>query len=166
MTKTCSGTLQETPLGPITITVSLTGICRLQYGGNWHRTDKMSENGLLIRALNELQEYLVGKRKLFSIPVDWSQFSQFASTVLKQVSLIPFGRISTYKEIALLIDRPTAFRAVGNANASNPIPIIIPCHRVIGTDRHLRGYNGPNGLATKTWLLQLEGQKIVEQRLA
>jgi methylated-DNA-[protein]-cysteine S-methyltransferase len=80
--------------------------------------------------------------------------------VLKLVYAIPRGETRTYSEIAHQLRRPRAARAVGRANATNPMPIVIPCHRVIGTDGKLHGYGGGEGLKTKAWLLQLEGAVI------
>ncbi len=76
---------------------------------------------------------------------------------MQAVYAIPYGETRTYAEIAAQIGRPKAYRAVGRANATNPMPLVIPCHRVIGTDGKLHGYGGGNGLPTKEWLLKMEG---------
>jgi methylated-DNA-[protein]-cysteine S-methyltransferase len=81
----------------------------------------------------------------------------FQIQVLQIVFSIPYGGTRTYGEIAYDIGNPKAARAVGRANATNPMPLVIPCHRVIGSDGKLRGYGGGEGLATKEWLLQMEG---------
>ncbi|MGE5248996.1 MAG: methylated-DNA--[protein]-cysteine S-methyltransferase, partial [Bacteroidota bacterium] len=78
-------------------------------------------------------------------------------SALQLVFAIPYGKTSTYQHIAAELGRPHASRAVGRANATNPMPLVIPCHRVIGTDGKLHGYGGGNGLTTKAWLLQMEG---------
>lgn len=105
----------------------------------------------------ELREYLAGKRSAFTIPIDWSLFRPFQREALQAVYRIPYGETCTYHDIALEIGRPNASRAVGRANATNPMPIVIPCHRVIGRDGKLHGYGGGEGLKTKEWLLKMEG---------
>jgi O-6-methylguanine DNA methyltransferase len=108
----------------------------------------------------ELAEYIEGKRHAFTIPVDWTFFTPFQREALQAVFRIPYGETRTYLEIAQQINRPHAYRAVGGANAMNPIPLVIPCHRVIGMDGKLHGYGGGQGLKTKEWLLQMEGAVI------
>ena len=105
----------------------------------------------------ELHEYLNGKRTAFTIPIDWSLFRPFQREALQAVFRIPYGETCTYYDIAVEIGRPSASRAVGRANATNPMPLVIPCHRVIGKDGKLRGYGGGEGLKTKEWLLKMEG---------
>lgn len=108
----------------------------------------------------ELREYLYGKRNAFTIPIDWSLFRPFQREALQAVYRIPYGETCTYHDIAIEIGRPNASRAVGRANATNPMPIVIPCHRVIGRDGKLHGYGGGEGLKTKEWLLKMEGAVI------
>ncbi len=108
----------------------------------------------------ELREYLSGQRTAFTIPIDWSLFRPFQREALQAVYRIPYGETCTYHDIAIEIGRPNASRAVGRANATNPMPIIIPCHRVIGRDGKLHGYGGGEGLKTKEWLLKMEGAVI------
>lgn len=110
--------------------------------------------------VKELREYLNGKRTTFTIPIDWSPFTPFQQEALQAVFRIPYGETRTYIDIAREIYHPHAYRAVGAANAMNPMPIIVPCHRVIGTDGKLHGYGGGNGLPTKEWLLKFEGAVI------
>lgn len=109
------------------------------------------------RALQQLDEYLRGARKAFHLPIDWCLLRPFQIQVLQIVYSIPYGQTRTYGEIAYEIGNPRAARAVGRANATNPMPLVIPCHRVIGTDGKLHGYGGGKGLPTKEWLLKLEG---------
>ncbi len=101
----------------------------------------------------QLEEYFSGKRKKFAFPLQLSG-SVFQQRVLKIVSDIPYGKTVAYGEIANLISQPQASRAVGLANATNRLPIVIPCHRVIGKNGQLTGYAG--GLEVKRWLLELE----------
>ena len=109
-------------------------------------------------ALKQVKEYLRGERQQFDLPIDWRPFTVFQADVYQAVIAIPFGHTRTYQQIALQIHRPRAARAVGGANGANPLPIIIPCHRLVGKDGSLRGYGGKGGLRTKQWLLDLEQQ--------
>ncbi len=107
--------------------------------------------------LRQLQEYLQGQRQAFELGIDWSYMaSDFQRAALRAVNEIPYGQTRTYAQIAAHIGRPNAARAVGRANATNPIPLIIPCHRVVGSDGKLHGYGGKGGLRTKAWLLRME----------
>jgi methylated-DNA-[protein]-cysteine S-methyltransferase len=112
-------------------------------------------------AVCQIEEYLLGKRRQFDIPIDWSILSSdFQRIALKAVMAIPCGAFRTYGEIAAQIGYPRAPRAVGRANATNPMPLVIPCHRVIGSDGKLHGYGGYGGLKTKQWLLDFEGAAV------
>lgn len=102
----------------------------------------------------QLQEYFRGDRKLFSLALSPTG-TEFQLAVLQALQEIPWGETRSYGEIARHLGRPKAVRAVGAANGRNPLPIIIPCHRVIGADGSLTGFGG--GMAAKRWLLQLEG---------
>ncbi len=104
--------------------------------------------------VTQLSEYLSGERKEFSLPLDL-RGTAFQLMVWKELLKIPYGRTSSYSEIAARIGRPNAARAVGAAVGANPVPIIVPCHRVIGNDGSLVGFGG--GLVLKRRLLYLEG---------
>ena len=109
----------------------------------------------------QIGEYLEHHRRTFDLPIDWSVLSSdFQRIALQAVMAIPFGEIRTYGQIAAQIGYPRAPRAVGRANATNPMPLVIPCHRVIGSDGKLHGYGGYGGLKTKQWLLELEGASM------
>ncbi len=103
----------------------------------------------------ELDEYFAGRRRSFSLKLDWRLIGPFATRVLTRTSQIPYGSSSSYGEIAAEAGSPRAARAAGNALGGNPIPIIIPCHRVLHAGGGLGGYGG--GLDRKRFLLQLEG---------
>ena len=109
-------------------------------------------------ALRQVEEYLTGERQQFTLPIDWRPFTAFQADVYQAVIAIPYGDTRTYQKIAAQVNRPRAARAVGAANAANPLPIIIPCHRLVGKDGSLRGYGGKGGIHTKQWLLDLEQQ--------
>ena len=115
------------------------------------------------RACTQLTEYFDGARQAFSLELLPSGTS-FQKSVLKALEKIPFGRTATYQEIAVAIGRPKAVRAVGAANGRNPLPIVIPCHRVIGKDGSLTGFGG--GLEAKRFLLDLEASTAGHSRSA
>lgn len=105
----------------------------------------------------ELDDYFRGKRQIFNFPLDL-RGTEFQKDVWKALLNIPYGTTKSYSDIAIEINRPKAVRAVGAANGANPIPIVIPCHRVIGKDGSLTGFRG--GLELKKELLKLEGIKM------
>ncbi|MGB9641062.1 MAG: methylated-DNA--[protein]-cysteine S-methyltransferase [Anaerolineales bacterium] len=161
------GEINPTPIGSLIISTSEQGLIGLDFQTelslveqslmNKGYTIVREENPLLEKAKVEISEYFSGKRKNFSIPIDWSVLPAFQAKVLKATFTIPYGSTRTYAEIAQQIGHPGAARAVGRAEAKNPIPIIIPCHRVIGSDGKLHGFGAPGGLQTKAFLLQHEG---------
>lgn len=106
-------------------------------------------------ARQQLEEYFAGERTVFDLPLHLSG-TDFQVQVLQELQRIPYGETTSYGEIAKRIGRPKAMRAVGAANGRNPIPIIVPCHRVIGSSGDLTGFGG--GLATKEALLRLEAE--------
>jgi len=113
------------------------------------------------RLADQIIRYLAGDELEFSMDVNWDSFTPFQRKVLQRTCRIPYGRVMTYGRLAEDIGKPGAARAVGTALAANPIPILIPCHRVVGSDGSLHGYSAPGGLQTKAWLLALEGLKLL-----
>ena len=107
------------------------------------------------RVARERDQYFAGRRKVFEVPLDWSLAGPYARRVLRATARIPFGKVSTYREVAAKAGNPAASRAAGNALGSNPIPVVVPCHRVLRTGGSLGGYGG--GLDVKELLLRLEG---------
>ena len=103
---------------------------------------------------HQLDDYFAGGRRRFDLALDWSLATSFQHEVLEVVRAVPFGSVTTYGAVARAIGRPTASRAAGGANARNPLPIVVPCHRVVGSDGSLTGYGG--GLERKAFLLDLE----------
>jgi methylated-DNA-[protein]-cysteine S-methyltransferase len=163
-----AGSLDDTPVGPMSAVVSRIGLVRLVYG----RLDLLKdEYGArlqptnapvhLDRFMEELRSYLAGSLRDFQTPVDWAGMTQFNRAALEACAGIPYGQVRTYGQLAASLGRPAAARAVGSAMAHNPMPIILPCHRVIGSDGSLRGYGGSSGLETKAWLLKLEGYQLI-----
>jgi methylated-DNA-[protein]-cysteine S-methyltransferase len=110
---------------------------------------------ILQRAASELREYFGGQRAQFDVPLDWGRMAPFQRAVLEATATVPFGHVDTYAGIARKIGKPGATRAVGNALGRNPIPVIVPCHRVIRSDATIGGYTG--GLGIKHRLLAIEG---------
>lgn len=107
-------------------------------------------------AAAQLLEYFAGRRRAFDLPLLMTG-TEFQRAVWKAVAAIPFATCASYKEVACRVDRPGAVRAVGGAQAANPLPIVVPCHRVVGSDGSLTGYGG--GLGLKQWLLEHERVK-------
>src|SRR5512139_50612 len=160
------GELDETPIGDLRLAVSDLGLVAVEWADSQLQLDSYLQR--LKRPIQpdakkiapyakELREYLSGKRSAFTIPIDWSPFRPFQREALQAIFRVPYGETCTYYDIAIEIGRPNAARAVGRANATNPMPLVIPCHRVIGRDGRLHGYGGGKGLETKEWLLKLEG---------
>ncbi|PWH12437.1 MAG: hypothetical protein DDG60_13020 [Anaerolineae bacterium] len=107
-------------------------------------------------AVQQVCEYLSGQRRVFTLPLDWSGFRPFQRLVLQLTCQIPYGETRSYRDLAVQAGNPRAARAVARVQATNPMPLVIPCHRVIGADGTLRGYGGGEGLVTKQRLLDLE----------
>jgi len=115
-----------------------------------------AETALIKKAAGQLEEYFAGKRKVFSLPLALNG-TEFQKSVWRALQTIPYGETRSYKEIAVLTGSPKAYRAVGLANNRNPIAIIVPCHRVIGSNGDLVGFGG--GLPLKKQLLDLEKRR-------
>ena len=129
------------------------------------QTSPNNTDKILHQAAEELQAYLRGRLKVFSVPLDLSELTPFQQEVLAAVALIPWGQTRTYSEVAAQIGKPKAIRAVGNALAHNPLMLFVPCHRVIGSDGKLHGFSAPQGVALKAWLLDHEGVKLSDNNL-
>jgi methylated-DNA-[protein]-cysteine S-methyltransferase len=160
------GEAAPTPLGPIWVAVSEQGLAAvafvnsaeemIQYVNQLGFSGIFQEAQKTAIACRQICEYLAGERRQFDLPVDWSAMTLFQRQALQIIFSIPYGEVRTYMEIARRLGRPRAARAVGRANATNPMPLVIPCHRVIGSDGGLHGYGGRGGLQTKARLLQME----------
>lgn len=151
---------------PIYVAMTDKGLCRITWPTETFETmrtwaakqmpkaELIEDEGRLSDYKLELKEYFEGKRKSFRVPLDM-QGTAFQTSVWRALKEIPFGETRSYSDIAEALDNPKAVRAVGTANGANPIPIIVPCHRVIGKTNALTGFRG--GLKVKEQLLQLEG---------
>lgn len=152
----------ESPVGPLRLVASDAGLVAII----WHDDrpgrvrlgdlEEAPDHPVLRHAERELGEYFAGERTSFSVPLDMVG-TDFQKAVWNALLTIPFGETRSYGEIARQVGRPTAFRAVGAANGQNPLSIIAPCHRVIGSDGSLTGFGG--GLPAKQYLLGLEGHR-------
>lgn len=120
----------------------------------------MGETPLTKEAAVRLARYFAGERMEFDLPIDRRGFTPFQCSVYDAVIRIPYGEVRTYGEIAAKIGRPRSARGIGRAMAENPLPIIIPCHRVVGASGAMTGYSGPGGVGSKQWLLRMEGVAI------
>ena len=161
------GSVLTSRLGTIWVAVSPKGLVALQFGVSsirfrsslkrLTRTEPIVGQSQLKRLTRQLKEYTEGRRSAFNLTIDWSVISSdFQRRALRAVLDIPYGETRTYGQIAAQIGFPLSARAVGRANATNPMPLVIPCHRVIGGDGKLHGYGGAGGLRTKAWLLRME----------
>lgn len=158
----------DSPLGPVTIATTERGICFLEYASVNSKCSAMKTklkkfqmNGEfteaeepLEHAKKQLAEYFNGDRECFDLSLDLIGTS-FQKLVWSSIGKIPYGSTKSYKEVAAGIGAPKAVRAIGGANNKNPVPIIIPCHRVVGSNGAMVGYGG--GLDKKEILLKLEG---------
>ncbi len=155
----------DTPVGSLLLAATERGIVRVAFASEDH--DAVLESlarrlgprilrapGRLDAAAAELDEYFAGRRTAFDLPLDLSLSKGFRREVLEHLRAIGFGRTETYTEVAAATGSPRAVRAVGSACATNPLPVVIPCHRVLRSDGSLGGYLG--GLEAKRTLLSLE----------
>lgn len=147
----------QTALGPISVSSLDHCITEIRFGG-----EKKEEilTPVIIKCCDQLEAYFKGELKEFSIAIE-PQGTEFQKRVWRILNAIPYGKTRSYLDIAKEIDDPNAVRAVGSANGNNPIAIVQPCHRVIGSDGSLTGYAG--GMDRKEWLLRLEKAPIASQ---
>lgn len=143
--------LIDSPVGLLTLRAEDGALTAILFGDQ--RTGLSGSDQILDQAEAELKEYFAGERKEFTVPVRLMG-TEFQKKVWAALAEIPYGETATYGEIAARIGKPKACRAVGTANHHNPVPIIVPCHRVIGAGGSLTGYGG--GLEVKAYLLTLE----------
>jgi methylated-DNA-[protein]-cysteine S-methyltransferase len=143
----------DSPVGLLEIAADEKAVTGLYFADANRNREEKSANGILKECINQLTEYFSGKRKDFDIKVNPSG-TLFQKSVWNELLKIPYGETVSYGEIAERIGNPKSVRAVGLANGSNPISIIIPCHRVIGKNGSLVGYGG--GIENKRYLLELE----------
>ena len=155
-----SYTTVATPIGELTLVASETALTEVHFPRRFGRGSQVprGDNAILARAAAQLADYFAGNRTSFDLPLDMggTDFEQRVWSLLRE---IPFGATLSYGDLARRLGTPKDARAVGAANGKNPIPIIVPCHRVIGANGDLTGFGG--GLETKRWLLVHEGALLV-----
>jgi methylated-DNA-[protein]-cysteine S-methyltransferase len=151
----------ESPVGKLKLVASDKGLVAILWEKDSPRRVRLSEpvaneqHPILVKTERQLREYFAGKRKAFSIALDM-RGTRFQKDVWEALLAIPFGETRSYGQLAKQLGNPRAYRAVGAANGKNPVSIIVPCHRVIGSSGKLTGFAG--GLDTKAHLLGLEGK--------
>ena len=157
----------DSPLGPLVVAATPKGLVRVSYS-EFRGEDEVLEElarrvsprvleapARLDPVRRELDEYFEGRREGFDVPIDWSYLAGFTREVLRATARIGFGEVSTYAGVAAEAGSPRAVRAAGNALGANPMPVVVPCHRVLRTGGTLGGYTG--GIERKEFLLRLEG---------
>jgi methylated-DNA-[protein]-cysteine S-methyltransferase len=155
----------DTPIGKLLVAATPRGLCRISYDDEPDRFARVLARTLGARVLRtpkpvevvrrQLDEYFERRRETFELDIDLGLAVGFSRQVLDQLALVPYGEVTTYGELARRVDHPRAARAVGTVMNRNPIPIVLPCHRVVGASGSLTGYAG--GLDRKETLLRLEG---------
>ena len=119
--------------------------------------DAAAGRGLLPRFVQAVQGYFLGKRARFDVPVDLTSYTPFQRHVLEACRKIPYGKTASYKDLACAVGSPQAARGVGGVMARNPLPLVVPCHRVLHADGSIGGFSSPEGIDEKRRLLELEG---------
>lgn len=164
--------LDQTPVGPISFMAGDRGLRRVSFTPLPALKQELAQQDApptlagfetVQKLLVELNAYLSGLQRSFSVAIDWEGLAGFQRLVLQLTAEIPYGQVFTYAEIAQKLGKSGAARAVGMALGRNPMPIVIPCHRVVGADGALRGYLG--GEMVKAFLLTLEGHLVKERKL-
>ena len=157
--------LHDTPLGTLMLAATERGLCRIVYDAEPEQELELLSRTFGLRVLRsslpvdtarrQLDEYFEHRRQAFDLPLDLRLLADFNRRVLDELARVPYGEVVTYGELAARAARPRAARAVGTVMNRNPLPIVLPCHRVIGANGKLVGYGG--GLDRKEALLRLEG---------
>jgi methylated-DNA-[protein]-cysteine S-methyltransferase len=165
-TTTVRYTVLDGPLGPLVAAATSSGLVGLHFAEDGsepvvtrlaRRLSAVPEESpsALADVRRQLEDYLDGRRREFDLPLDWSLTAGFARRALEATAAIPYGEVRSYRQVAAAAGSPRAARAVGAAMASNPLAVVVPCHRVVGSSGSLIGYGG--GLERKRTLLRLEG---------
>jgi methylated-DNA-[protein]-cysteine S-methyltransferase len=160
----------DSPLGPLVVAATPRGLVRVAYTEPGSRDEVLEDLAARVspRVLEaparldeprrELDEYFAGRRTEFDLPIDWSVLRGFTLKVLRETARIDFGELRSYADVASAAGSPRAVRAAGNALGANPMPVVVPCHRVVRTGGTLGGYTG--GVERKEFLLRLEGSLL------
>jgi methylated-DNA-[protein]-cysteine S-methyltransferase len=155
----------DSPVGALLVAATERGLCRIAYDAEPEQELEQLAHAFGLRVLQsappidparrQLDEYFEGKRQRFELAVDITTLAEFNRRVLRELARVPYGEVVTYGQLAARAARPRAARAVGSVMNRNPLPIVLPCHRVVGANGKLVGYAG--GLERKEALLRLEG---------
>ncbi len=165
--------IEKTPAGSLALAATEAGLARLffcirrdfdAFLAETHLSEE-TPSAIIKEATRQVGEYFNGKRTKFDLPLDLGGQTPFRTRVLNVCAKIPFGHVLTYGELAGKAGSPKASRAAGGAMAHNPIALIIPCHRVVGSDKGLHGFSSPGGLGTKATLLNHEGVTVEHERV-
>ena len=158
----------DSPVGTLLLAATPRGVCRISYDADPEaQAERLARvyGSRVLRApravdeaKRELDEYFDGRREAFDLSLDLTGAAEFTRDVLRELAQVPFGEVTTYGHLAARVGRPRAARAVGTVMNRNPIPIVLPCHRVVGSTGSLVGYAG--GLDRKEQLLRLEGARL------
>lgn len=163
-------TLLDSPIGELSVAVDEVGVCGVQFGpvegavpvgGEPTTPVPDGTEGWRGAAIEQLRSYFAGELTDFTLPLSVRRGSAFERAVWREMSTIPYGEMRTYGEVALAVGDPGAARAVGVACNRNPIPVIVPCHRIVGANGKLVGFGG--GLPRKRHLLELEARVALER---
>ncbi len=168
VSETVGYTMMDSPIGPLLLASTRKGLCLIEFGAEetslialqrwsrkWLHAKPVRDDAINSEAKRQLDEYFAGRRRSFDLPLDLYG-TPFQHRVWQELTRIPYGETRTYKDLAVAIGAPKAVRAIGGANNRNPVPIVVPCHRVIGSNGALVGYGG--GLPIKEFLLRLEAE--------
>jgi methylated-DNA-[protein]-cysteine S-methyltransferase len=155
--------LTDSPVGELLVATTDRGLCRIAYRPDDALDELAGDFGVRVLRVprrvdgirRELDEYFEGQRQEFDLRLDLTPVADFHRRALDELALVPYGQVTTYGALAAKVGRPKAARAIGGAMNRNPIPIVLPCHRVVGAGGSLVGYAG--GLERKELLLRLEG---------
>lgn len=160
---------REFPFGPVTVVVAGERIVRVIFGATAKANSAAvsslyphaSRGGgpVLDEAMSQLDAYFHGRRQTFALPLDDSSLSPFARAVHAELCAVPYGDVISYADLAVRAGSPRAARAVGRVMASNPFPLLVPCHRVVNAGGHIGHYSGGQGQATKVALLAFEADR-------
>ncbi|WP_297851431.1 methylated-DNA--[protein]-cysteine S-methyltransferase [uncultured Corynebacterium sp.] len=154
----------SSPIGRLAVVTSAVGVAKVLFevDGIDAERDRIAPAQDIPFAARELAEYFEGERREFTVPFDFRFVTDFRADVLRELACVPFGETTSYGELASRVGNAKAVRAVGGACANNPLPLLIPCHRVLRADGALGGYRG--GTEAKRFLLELEGFDVARVR--
>ena len=145
----------DTPIGTLRLASNGIQLLKIEFEGQYNNDVVETSDAVLVNCAHQLTDYFAGKRQRFELAL-WTKGTPFQQAVWDALADIPYGELRSYKDIAHSINNPAAVRAVGAASGRNPLPIVVPCHRVIGSNGSLTGFAG--GLEAKRVLLQLEAR--------